>query len=115
MRSCWLCGRNGADDPLDRHHLFGGANRKKSERYGLAVDLCHGRCHIFGERAAHRCGETMQALHEYGQRMAMEQQGWTEEEFRREFGRSYLAKQEVTRQDTAEEFQLLDFTLCVEW
>ena len=26
-KRCWLCGRNGADDPLDVHHIFGGANR----------------------------------------------------------------------------------------
>ena len=33
-RACWLCGRNGASDPLDAHHIFGGANRKLSEKYG---------------------------------------------------------------------------------
>ena len=43
-RECFLCGRNGADDPLDKHHIFGGAYRKKSERYGLTVYLCHDRC-----------------------------------------------------------------------
>ena len=90
MRTCWLCGKNGTDEPLDRHHIFGGANRRKSEKLGLVVDLCHGSCHIFGERAAHRCRETAQALHEYGQRMAMERMGWSAEEFVREFGRNYL-------------------------
>ena len=34
-RSCWLCGRNGTAEPLDKHHIFGGAYRKKSEKYGL--------------------------------------------------------------------------------
>ena len=90
MRTCWLCGKNGADEPLDRHHLFGGGNRRKSEQLGLVVDLCHGSCHIFGERAAHRCREMAQALHEYGQRLAMERMGWSTEEFVREFGRNYL-------------------------
>ena len=90
MRSCWLCGANGYADPLDRHHIFGGSNRKKSERYGLVVDLCHHDCHIFGMYAAHNNKDTMRMLHEYGQRKAMEEQNWTTEDFIREFGRNYL-------------------------
>lgn len=90
MPECFLCGRNGATDPLDRHHIFGGPLRKKSERLGLVVHLCHNRCHIFGPRAAHQNRETMQKLHEYGQRKAMEEQDWTTEDFIREFGRNYL-------------------------
>lgn len=39
-RVCWLCGRNGNGDPLECHHIFGGAMRKKSEKYGLKVYLC---------------------------------------------------------------------------
>lgn len=34
--------------------------------------------------------DPLDKLHVMGQRLAMEQQGWTEEEFRRIFGRSYL-------------------------
>ena len=90
QRRCWLCGRNGSNDPLDRHHIFGGSNRKKSERYGLVVDLCHNSCHIFGRNAAHQNPVTMQELHEYGQRKAMAEQGWTVEDFRRVFGKSYI-------------------------
>ncbi len=90
MKTCWLCGRNGAADPLDKHHIFGGPNRKLSDRFGLTVYLCHHDCHIFGENAVHRNPETAQALHEYGQRKAMEEQGWTAEQFRMIFGRNYL-------------------------
>lgn len=89
-RTCWLCGRNGSADPLDRHHIFGGAYRKKSEKYGLVVDLCHNRCHIFGKEAAHQNKNTMQKLKQYGQKKAMQEQGWTTEEFIREFGKNYL-------------------------
>ena len=89
-RECWLCGRRGSQDPLDRHHIFGGALRGKSEEYGLVVFLCHNRCHIFGRDAAHQSAETMQMLREYGQRKAMEEQGWTVEQFREEFGKNYL-------------------------
>lgn len=90
MKQCWLCGANGNGDPLDRHHIFGGAMRKKSEKYGLVVYLCHSRCHIFGRNAVHQNAAVMQELHEYGQRKAMEEQGWTEEEFRQHFGKNYI-------------------------
>lgn len=89
-RECWLCGRNGAADPLDRHHIFGAANRDKSEHYGLVVYLCHKRCHIFGPQAAHNNAETAKALRQYGQRKAMEENGWSTEDFIKEFGRNYL-------------------------
>ena len=89
-RKCWLCGANGGRDPLDRHHIFGGSNRKKSEKYGLVVDLCHNSCHIFGPKAAHNNAETMQKLHEYGQRKAMEENNWTVDDFRRVFGKNYI-------------------------
>lgn len=89
-RKCFLCGRNGSGDPLDGHHIFGGANRKKSEKYGLVVDLCHHRCHIFGKMAVHKNATTMRQLKRYGQLTAMKEQGWTVEDFIREFGKSYL-------------------------
>jgi len=87
---CWLCGRNGCGDPLDAHHIFGGANRKLSDRYGLVVPLCHKRCHESGPDAVHRNAETAQRLHEWGQEKAMREQGWSIEDFRRVFGRNYL-------------------------
>lgn len=89
-RRCFLCGRNGMEDPLDRHHIFGGANRKKSERYGLVVDLCHNRCHIFAPSAVHQNAKRMHQLKRYGQLKAMKEQGWSEEDFIREFGKSYI-------------------------
>ncbi len=89
-RQCWLCGANGVADPLDRHHIFGGPNRKKSDRLGLVVDLCHINCHIFGEIAVHRNKDTMLQLHQYGQRRAMEENGWDTKRFISEFGRNYL-------------------------
>lgn len=87
---CWLCGANGYADPLDRHHIFGGANRKKSEKMGLVVLLCHNSCHIFGKNAAHQNKHTMLLLHQYGQRKAMEEHNLTVEDFIREFGKNYL-------------------------
>lgn len=95
MRSCWLCGRNGTADPLDKHHIFGGAYRKKSEKYGLTVYLCHHDCHIFGEKAAHNCRETADELHKYGQRLWMERTGGSADDFIAEFGRNYLDEDEI--------------------
>ena len=43
LRECFLCGRNGRGDRLERHHIFGAANRKLSEKYGLTVWLCGDR------------------------------------------------------------------------
>lgn len=94
-KACWLCGRNGNGDPLDAHHIFGGANRKLSERFGLVVPLCHDRCHENGRDAAHRSAATAQALHEYGQRLAMERYGWSIQDFRLIFGKNYLTEIEA--------------------
>ena len=77
-------------DPLDKHHIFGGAYRKKSEKYGLHVYLCHHDWHIFGKNAAHNNPTVMRELHEYGQRKAMEENNWTLDEFIKQFGRNYL-------------------------
>ena len=37
---CYVCGRT---NNLHKHHIFGGANRKTSERNGFTVYLC--ACH----------------------------------------------------------------------
>lgn len=71
-------------------HIFGGAYRNKSEKYGLVVYLCGERCHRNGGNAVHRNGNQMRLLRRYGQLKAMQEQGWTEDDFRREFGKSYL-------------------------
>ena len=96
QRECWLCGRNGQTDPLDKHHIFGGANRTKSEQYGAWVYLCHSRCHENGPESVHKNAATAQRLHEFGQQLLMEENGWTAEDFRLEFGRNYLDDTEYT-------------------
>lgn len=103
-RVCWKCGRNGCSDPLDKHHIFGGAFRGKSEKLGLTVDLCHDRCHIFGQEAVHKNRGAMQELQEYGQRLAMERFGWTVEDFRREFGKNYLPEETPDQAETVSVF-----------
>ena len=90
MKTCWLCGRNGVAEPLDRHHIFGGPYRKKSEKYGLVVYLCHSSCHILGRWAAHQNADTMLRIKQYGQEQAMRENGWSVDDFIREFGKNYL-------------------------
>lgn len=89
-KRCALCGANGATDPLDRHHVFGGALRKKSEKYGAVVYLCHHRCHIFGANSAHQSREVRLHLKRQAQARIMFEQGWTLDEWLQEFGKSYL-------------------------
>ncbi len=90
MKECFLCGRNGSKDPLDRHHIFPNDYRDKSEKYGLVVWLCHSECHIFGRNSVHQNADVMRYLKQYGQRKVMREQGWTTEDFIREFGKNYL-------------------------
>ena len=88
--SCWLCGRNGNGDPLERHHIFGGANRRLSEKYDLVVFLCGNRCHRNGKDAVHNNRQTMLRLHQFGERKWIDDTGLTKEDFRKEFGANYL-------------------------
>ena len=90
MKSCFLCGRNGNGDRLERHHIFGAANRPLSEKYALVVYLCGSRCHRDGAYSAHQNAEVADYLHRYGQRKAMNEQGWSADVFKEVFGKNYL-------------------------
>lgn len=87
---CFLCGMNANLEPLDCHHIYGASNRKKSEQYGLKVFLHHNKCHIFGKNAVHKNAEVNNALKAKAQQIAMQYYGWSEDEFRLIFGKSYL-------------------------
>lgn len=90
FKECFLCKRNGREDRLERHHIFGNANRNRSEKYGLVVYLCGERCHRIGKYSAHQNAEVMQYLRRYGQEKCMKEQNMTVEEFIQEFGKNYL-------------------------
>lgn len=87
---CFLCKRNSNLEPLDCHHVYGGANRKKSEKYGLKVFLHHGECHIFGKNSVHGNAEVDKALKQKTQKRAMKVYGWTVDDFIEIFGKNYL-------------------------
>lgn len=80
---CYICGR---DTDCDRHHIFNGAMRSKSEEYGAVVYLCrdcHNRIHSGDQRE-------MQNLKAIWQRQLMIENDWTVEDFREVFKKSYL-------------------------
>lgn len=83
---CYMCGRI---HWIEWHHVFGGPDRKSSERYGLVVPLCHW-CHNEPPNGVHHNRENMDKLRAAVQKLAMEHYGWTVEEFREIFGRSYI-------------------------
>ena len=56
-RCCEICGRTGTSRvPLHRHHVFGGSNRKISDKLGMVVDLCC-ECHEVKARSKERAKE----------------------------------------------------------
>ena len=88
---CFLCGNY---ETVERHHLFGGPFRKKADRLKLTVMLCPW-CHQIDPDSAHKSAETALYLHKYGQQRAMREQGWSVEDFIREFGKNYLDEEEL--------------------
>ena len=86
MNECFFCGsrRN-----LERHHVYGGALRKKSEKYGYVVYLCHS-CHNEPPYGVHFNAERMLTIKRRFQRIAMRENGWSIADFVREFYKNYL-------------------------
>lgn len=91
--TCFLCMMLNNDyrihADLEKHHIFGGANRKHSEAEGLYCWLCqdHHRNGENGKKAVHSHKATRQRLQAYAQKVY--EQTHTREEFMRIFGRNY--------------------------
>lgn len=83
---CELCGKYGA---LEKHHIFGASNRKKSERLGLTIMLCH-YCHNEPPYGVHFNKEIRLRLQAETQKKFMEECDLTTEDFIRIFGRNYV-------------------------
>ena len=73
---------------VERHHIFGGANRKLSEKYGFVVPL-RPDYHPNGVHFNPKNGDIDTQLKQAAQRYYEENIG-TREDFRKEFGRSWL-------------------------
>lgn len=87
---CFICKQNPCGDFLAKHHVFGGAMRSKSERYGLTVYIHNDKCHIYGENAVHKNAEVNRQLQAHAQKKAMEHYGWDIPAFRQLFYKNYL-------------------------
>ena len=84
MNKCYLCG---SKSWIEFHHIFGGANRDKSTKYGLVVPLCH-YCHNEPPNGVHHNAERMKQLRQIGQKKFEEI--YPELNFRSIFGKNYL-------------------------
>lgn len=83
-RECFF---TGSRQWLERHHIFGGSNRKWSEKYGLWVYLTHD-LHNEPPKGVHHNRERDLALKRIGQ--AAFERTRSREEFMRIFGKNYL-------------------------
>lgn len=83
---CFLCGKWIA---TENHHIFEGGNRKKSDKDGLTVFLCH-YCHNESPNGVHFNREFDIHLKQIGQKAWMDYYGKTVEDFIREYGKNYL-------------------------
>lgn len=74
---------------LEWHHVFGGALRSKSDRLGLVVRLCH-YCHNEPPDGVHQNREIRRKVQALAQKKAMQEYGWSVEDFIKEFYKNYL-------------------------
>ena len=85
---CWF-------DNLEEHHLYPGARRDNSERYGMKVRLCPW-CHRLGRNAVHQCRETRIRLQKLGEKKFLrEHPELGVEGFIALFDRNYLDEEEL--------------------
>ena len=83
-KQCWICG---SCRWLELHHVMGGANKKKSEKYGLMVYLCH-YCHNEPPHGVHHNKTRMDWLRAEGQKRFEAKH--PELDFLKVFGKNYL-------------------------
>lgn len=72
-----------------KHHVFGGANRKLSEKDGLFIYL-RPEMHNMSNKGIHFDKNFMEDAHIAGQKAWMKYYNKTEEDFRQRYGRNYL-------------------------
>lgn len=84
MDRCYFTGTA----PVERHHIWGGANRKNSEKYGFVLPL-RPDLHPNGAQAGKNAAEIDLKLKQMAQEYFEEHYG-TRENFRRIFGKSVL-------------------------
>lgn len=83
-KECFMCHRTG---DLHCHHVFGGPNRKWSEKYGLKIWLCPEH-HNMSDAGVHFNKALDLQIKQIAQREF--EDTYTREDFMRIFGRNYL-------------------------
>lgn len=83
-KCCFFCGRF---DWIERHHIMHGPHRKKSEKYGLTVYLCH-YCHNEPPEGVHHNGKRDLILKQIAQTEFDKIHGGGA--FFKEFGKNYI-------------------------
>ena len=86
-KECWVCSTT--QDIHEHHILYGTANRRLSEKYGLKVWLC-GKHHNLSNEGVHFNKELDRRLKVLAQKRFEEE--YPNESFLRIFGRNYIAK-----------------------
>ena len=81
---CYLCGRCVR---VERHEIFGGANRSNSKRYGLWINVCP-NCHRTDKDSIHLAPEKHTDLKIEAQQLFEE--AYIDKDFMSIFGRNYL-------------------------
>lgn len=119
--TCYLCMVLHSDFSWKRtqehHAIFGHANRKLSEKYGLKVYLCLEH-HEEGKEAVHKNAENALLVKKAAQK-AFEKK-WPELDFMKIFGKNYLdeedRQQDEERKDDGSGFILIDTGLGkIDW
>lgn len=85
-RICLVCGTT---QNLHKHHIFGGANRRKSERDGCWCYLCAPH-HNMSDKGVHFNKELDTRLKQRCQIKWQEVYNKSEDDFIKEYGRNYL-------------------------
>ena len=85
-RVCWVCG---TPYGLHKHHVYGGANRKWSEKYGCWVYLCGKHHNLDTKEGVHFNKELDNKLKDFTQKRFEAHLG-TREDFMAIFGRNYI-------------------------
>lgn len=86
-KECWVCGTT--QDIHEHHILYGTANRRLSEKYGLKVWLC-AKHHNMSKDGVHQNRELDLRLKQLAQKRFEEE--YPNESFLKIFGRNYIAK-----------------------
>lgn len=109
--TCFLCMILNNDDHwqqyLEEHHvIFGTANRRLSERYGLKVYLCPDH-HRTGTMAVHRNAEVAEILIKAAQIAFMKKYSF--DQFISIFGRNYLSENDLPtkKEEKGEGFEMI--------